>query len=751
MYLNPKLILSTLSLKTSFDISRIFHEIPLFLKYLRSIVDNKMYFMKYFSFSLIYMTVGVNAGGVESKLLDDQQENIVRTTIQNHIPGIPSILETRRGLITECQKPIRLRRQAAMRVDISAVPLQMDYTQQTVFGRYKDAEEDIYLDDRRKHFNHIAEWPYSAYGVVTMRFPHMVDDQPDGVGTGSLIAPTIVLTCAHNLYNNLLGGRAKSVRFFPAMDGRKAHFGEAKVREFHYPKIYEKTKKEDYGILILEKPFGDETGYLGIGIFLQEDVKSFPLSVIGYPGDKIIHDRENGNAYELWGMSGPAKTVDKDYITYDEIDTFEGQSGSPVCFGSDEDYYAIGVHVLGGSFENKATLLTKARYQKIDKWVKKSIIRRVHDHIHFDVRNLDLSWNDLGDKAVLVLTNYNLPLLEHLNMEHNKIVHSESLACFKGLTSLDLHMNSIKDESVSALANLPVLKKLTLSCNKLTYKGAEFLQACTTLEEIDLHGQFVGGNAVGNKGAIALANLPFLRILNLNSNSVGNAGAEALAKSKTLINLDLSHNSIGSKGAKALAGNLSLKYLNLCWNNSKDEGAASFCDNQTIVNLDLSSNAIYDKGAIILAKNKTITFLDLGANYIGDDGAQAFADNTTLKILQLNGNRIKQAGGEALAKNMTLESLNLEDQFMLTPFKDGKEALLALKNSQNPHLRAMTETTEAHRLGTALEGLVREVAVRQYEGTFDDSVSVTSLEEETPQPRITWSTSSGRLKPHISF
>lgn len=655
---------------------------------------------------------------------EQERLKIVKTTIQRHIPGIPPVEESRQGLITECKKPTRLQRQAAMSANLLAIPLQEEHNglEECIIGRSRDSSGQVQSDGRVR-FNQTTQWPYSAYGVVTMRFPHMRDDQPDASGSGSFIAPTVVLTAAHNLYNFLYGGQATEVRYFPAINEKTAQFGEARVREFYYPQRFVETemREEDYGILILEAPFGDETGYFGLGLFLQEDIRKFAVSVIGYPGDKITRDT-TGNSYQLWGMTGPVKEIDRDYITYDEIDTYKGQSGSPVCCNAGDDYYIVGVHVQGdkGKSENKATLLTKARYQRIDSWVKESIARRIDDLVHLDVRNLDLSWERLEDRAVNVLTSYNLPLLEKLDMQHNKIRHPEGLARFRELTFLDLHMNSIGDEAIPDLATLPALKKLCLSCNKLTYKGAEALQECITLEDVDLHGQFIGGNSVGDRGAIALSTLPFLRVLDLSCNSVGNSGAVALARSKTIKDLDLSHNSVGPRGAKALARNQVLESLDLTNNSVGDEGAAAFSGNRSIVYLGLFRNSIGNKGAFRLAENKTVISLDLGNNYVGNEGAQAFAANTTIEHLELHMNRIGRDGGIALARNMTLKSLNLEDQFILIPFKDGKRAMQALATSPNPHLRSMSETAAPRIKGIDLKEFMTEVAAHRDATTFKD-------------------------------
>lgn len=82
-------------------------------------------------------------------------------------------------------------------------------------------------------------------------------------GTGFLVGPNIVATCAHNCFNTLYG-RAEEIIFYPALN---EFVGESfKVKKFYYPKEYEKDEADnyDFAILEIEEKIGKKYGTIGL-------------------------------------------------------------------------------------------------------------------------------------------------------------------------------------------------------------------------------------------------------------------------------------------------------------------------------------------------------------------------------------------------------------------------------------------------------------------------------------------------------
>jgi V8-like Glu-specific endopeptidase len=84
--------------------------------------------------------------------------------------------------------------------------------------------------DRRVKIADTLEYPYSTIGIIAMR--HRGGDYKQG--TGFLIAPNIVLTCAHNLYDIFTKKTFYEINFYPAVNGQE---GTAyKVKKVYYKK-----------------------------------------------------------------------------------------------------------------------------------------------------------------------------------------------------------------------------------------------------------------------------------------------------------------------------------------------------------------------------------------------------------------------------------------------------------------------------------------------------------------------------------
>lgn len=230
--------------------------------------------------------------------------------------------------------------------------------------------------DHRERITPVTAPPWLAMGQLIMTFGH------HGVyaGSGSLIAPDIVITAAHNLWDDQLGGFATKVVFIPARDGDVAPYGSLRGKKLHIPDLYrlqappnpnthDGDVKEvtrylyDYGVVILEDAFWD-TPLLNLNPASDEALHLQPAWVSGYPGDK-----PQGT---LWEAQGPQQ-VEDELLLYSTA-TYRGQSGGPVtvALGPQSVRQIVGIHVAGDPDleRNFAVRITQDVLDEIHGWIR---------------------------------------------------------------------------------------------------------------------------------------------------------------------------------------------------------------------------------------------------------------------------------------------------------------------------------------------------------------------------------------------
>ena len=192
-------------------------------------------------------------------------------------------------------------------------------------------------------------------------------------GTGCLIGPRIVLTCAHNIYDPKFN-EPTDLNFYPAVNGKDGK--GFPVKKFYYPPEY-KTKtgmersKYDIGVLELEENISEEYGYFGIDASEKNAEEMMKAETCGYPGNKP--DRT------MWHAVGPVEELDEDFLYYSiPTVTVKGQSGSPIIKREKGTEFVVGVHIgSSGKRKNMAVRLTPERRRMVNQWVGE-ITRRLN-------------------------------------------------------------------------------------------------------------------------------------------------------------------------------------------------------------------------------------------------------------------------------------------------------------------------------------------------------------------------------------
>lgn len=234
--------------------------------------------------------------------------------------------------------------------------------------------------------------------------------------------------------------------------------------------------------------------------------------------------------------------------------------------------------------------------------------------------------------------------LEKLVIENAVGNQLSSLSGLSELTELRVTGSSVSAEELTAIANLPKLKKLTLSNCSLS--SITPLEKAVSLEYLDL-----SENAIRDLEPIS--NAKALKELYLQHNAVDNL--ETLSGLSVLSKLDISYNAITSLDSISTVtaltylnaehnsieqisqiGSLSiLHYLNLSANNLSDISAVSACAELT--ELYIAENSIKDISALSqLIKLETLNFSNNSVTTI-----PTWSKNCALIIIDGSSNKIK--------------------------------------------------------------------------------------------------------------
>lgn len=199
--------------------------------------------------------------------------------------------------------------------------------------------------------NDFKNVPYDTFPNSSAIMLLSKKDGSFGYGSATFIAPRVILTCAHNFYND--DGTMKDRDFYyvqghnsetnpGASSGVETKIDKSNIKRFST--TYEPVSGTDFCVAIVDTPC--EFSYSG-GTHTKPDNPSSnrdnaPISIIGYPFPndvpQVSSKMKHGFLYESKGKI--AQTFNDGTMIYD-IDTLPGNSGSGVISNNK----LIGVHI----------------------------------------------------------------------------------------------------------------------------------------------------------------------------------------------------------------------------------------------------------------------------------------------------------------------------------------------------------------------------------------------------------------------
>ena len=187
--------------------------------------------------------------------------------------------------------------------------------------------------------------PWRMICALRMRGP----SGAGAIGTGWFIGPKTLLTAGHCVFSRVFfGGWASTIEVIPGLNGQGAAadtrpYGSVSSDRFSSVDRWIDAEDPDFdiGCIHLPEPLGSKVGWFAVGALPPEHLESFLVNVSGYPADR------GAGAEQYHGRNRIVRVTER-RIFY-EVDTYGGQSGSPVWIYEDDQSppLAVGVHAYG--------------------------------------------------------------------------------------------------------------------------------------------------------------------------------------------------------------------------------------------------------------------------------------------------------------------------------------------------------------------------------------------------------------------
>jgi glutamyl endopeptidase len=256
-------------------------------------------------------------------------------------------------------------------IDEKTLPAEFEKRGMDAGLRAYGVPETICGQDDRSQVSDTTQGPYWTVCFLRM---NLSDGAYDGTGWLLSLAPdskyTIVVTSAHNIYDERDGSWAETVSVVPGRNGSSTPYGRYMVRgntRLRVPQQWidqgSDASDYDYGVILIDK----QQGLSGCGAWAATDseLNGADIMVSGYPGDKAVGTN--------WEDVDPITRVTKPQLYYMN-DTVTGNSGSPIfarkgtsSWSDWENIWCVGIHGYGGC-PNHGIRMTNDVYTTLYDW-----------------------------------------------------------------------------------------------------------------------------------------------------------------------------------------------------------------------------------------------------------------------------------------------------------------------------------------------------------------------------------------------
>ena len=229
----------------------------------------------------------------------------------------------------------------------------------------------IFGSDDRTRITDTTQFPYSAIGRISVKFPNGVTQ----FGSGAMVSPFHILTAGHVVHDSGHGGWATEIKVAVARDGSTRPNGpEANFTHYRSSPewISSGDRNHDWALITLDRSIGDFSGYFGVESQATSAYTGMAVETAGYPVDK--------GGTQMYAASGVINSATEFELRYNgTMDTYGGQSGSPIWRSVNGGPIINGIHAYGYSAAgyNSATRITTDKFNSLQAWIAEDMVSRV--------------------------------------------------------------------------------------------------------------------------------------------------------------------------------------------------------------------------------------------------------------------------------------------------------------------------------------------------------------------------------------